>query len=93
MDDPESLEFEVRNHSHDRDTAFGIRRGHRSARGVLAGRPVHRGGSFSRGLLVETSGPRSEVVRTMPAMTTSPEDLHRGLEILAHAASTGRESP
>jgi diaminobutyrate-2-oxoglutarate transaminase len=42
--------------------------------------------SFARGLLVETSGPRSEVVKTMPALTTSPEDLQRGLDILADAA-------
>jgi diaminobutyrate-2-oxoglutarate transaminase len=42
--------------------------------------------SFARGLLVETSGPRSEVVKTMPALTTSPGDLQKGLDILADAA-------
>jgi diaminobutyrate-2-oxoglutarate transaminase len=42
--------------------------------------------SFRRGLLVETSGPRSEVVKTMPALTTSAEDLSKGLDILADAA-------
>jgi len=42
--------------------------------------------SFARGLLVETSGPRSEVVKTMPALTTSEEDLQKGLDILADAA-------
>jgi len=44
--------------------------------------------SFARGLLVETSGPRSEVVKTMPALTTTPEELQRGLDILADAAES-----
>lgn len=42
--------------------------------------------SFTRGLLVETSGPQGEVVKTMPALTTSSADLSRGLDILAGAA-------
>lgn len=42
--------------------------------------------SFARGLLVETSGPKDEVLKTMPALTISTEDLRRGLEILAGAA-------
>ena len=42
--------------------------------------------SFARGLLVETSGPRSEVVKTMPALTTTAEELQTGLDILADAA-------
>lgn len=42
--------------------------------------------SFARGLLVETSGPQGEVVKTMPALTTSSADLSRGLDILAGAA-------
>jgi diaminobutyrate-2-oxoglutarate transaminase len=63
-------------------------------RGLLAGvyyadpTAAHRiaAEAFQRGLLVETSGPRSEVVKTMPALTTSAEDLARGLDILADAA-------
>lgn len=43
--------------------------------------------SFRRGLLVETSGPESEVVKTMPALTIDPEQLRRGLEILTEAAA------
>ena len=42
--------------------------------------------SFARGLLVETSGPEGEVLKTMPALTISPEELQKGLEILAEAA-------
>lgn len=44
--------------------------------------------SFRRGLLVETSGPEDEVLKTMPALTISAEDLGRGLEILAGAAES-----
>jgi diaminobutyrate-2-oxoglutarate transaminase len=39
-------------------------------------------GAFERGLLVETSGPEGEVVKLMPALTTDPDDLRQGLEIL-----------
>ncbi|MBT2550810.1 diaminobutyrate--2-oxoglutarate transaminase [Arthrobacter sp. ISL-65] len=42
--------------------------------------------SFSRGLLVETSGPEGEVLKTMPALTISTTELRHGLEILAEAA-------
>jgi diaminobutyrate-2-oxoglutarate transaminase len=39
-------------------------------------------GAFERGLLVETSGPEGEVVKLMPALTTDPDDLRQGLEIV-----------
>jgi diaminobutyrate-2-oxoglutarate transaminase len=44
--------------------------------------------SFTRGLLVETSGPEGEVLKTMPALTISAAELRRGLEILAAAAES-----
>lgn len=44
--------------------------------------------SFTRGLLVETSGPEDEVLKTMPALTISTEELRRGLNILALAAES-----
>lgn len=44
--------------------------------------------SFTRGLLVETSGPEGEVLKTMPALTISATELRRGLEILAEAAES-----
>ncbi|MGH3412667.1 MAG: diaminobutyrate--2-oxoglutarate transaminase [Marmoricola sp.] len=43
--------------------------------------------SFQRGLLVETSGPESEVVKTMPALTIEPNHLARGIDILTEAAA------
>jgi diaminobutyrate-2-oxoglutarate transaminase len=44
--------------------------------------------SFARGLLVETSGPEGEVLKTMPALTIRPEELRKGLDILAGAAES-----
>ncbi|KNE80511.1 MULTISPECIES: diaminobutyrate--2-oxoglutarate transaminase [Streptomyces] len=41
--------------------------------------------AFELGLLVETSGPQSEVVKLLPALTTTPEELDEGLRILARA--------
>jgi diaminobutyrate-2-oxoglutarate transaminase len=44
--------------------------------------------SFARGLLVETSGPEGEVLKTMPALTITGEELQKGLNILAGAAES-----
>jgi diaminobutyrate-2-oxoglutarate transaminase len=41
--------------------------------------------AFARGLLVETSGPESEVVKLMPALTIDTNDLQRGIDILAES--------
>ncbi|SEP72197.1 diaminobutyrate--2-oxoglutarate transaminase [Streptomyces radiopugnans] len=41
--------------------------------------------AFELGLLVETSGPESEVVKLLPALTISPEELDEGLRTLARA--------
>ncbi|MEU3754807.1 diaminobutyrate--2-oxoglutarate transaminase [Streptomyces olivoreticuli] len=41
--------------------------------------------AFELGLLIETSGPESEVVKLLPALTITPEDLDEGLRILARA--------
>ena len=41
--------------------------------------------AFELGLLVETSGPESEVVKLLPALTISPEELDEGLRILSRA--------
>ncbi len=41
--------------------------------------------SFARGLLVETSGAEGEVVKVMPALTISAENMTRGLDLLAGA--------
>ncbi|MCP2265338.1 diaminobutyrate-2-oxoglutarate transaminase [Promicromonospora thailandica] len=41
--------------------------------------------AYRRGLLVETSGPEDEVLKTMPALTISPDELRSGIEIIAAA--------
>ncbi len=42
--------------------------------------------AYERGLLVETSGPDSEVVKVMPALTITEAELAEGLRILTAAA-------
>ncbi|MFH8370746.1 diaminobutyrate--2-oxoglutarate transaminase [Streptomyces sp. NPDC018031] len=41
--------------------------------------------AFELGLLVETSGPVGEVVKLLPALTISPDELDEGLRTLARA--------
>lgn len=41
--------------------------------------------AFELGLLLETSGPESEVVKLLPALTVTPEELDEGLRTLARA--------
>ncbi len=41
--------------------------------------------AFELGLLIETSGPESEVVKLLPALTITPEELDEGLRTLARA--------
>ncbi|MCX4822223.1 diaminobutyrate--2-oxoglutarate transaminase [Streptomyces sp. NBC_01142] len=41
--------------------------------------------AFELGLLLETSGPESEVVKLLPALTVTPEELDEGLRILARS--------
>lgn len=43
--------------------------------------------AYEHGLLVETSGPDSEVVKVMPALTIDGDDLAEGLTILTRAAA------
>jgi diaminobutyrate-2-oxoglutarate transaminase len=49
--------------------------------------------AFRRGLLVETSGPESEVVKVMPALNIDAADLARGIEILAAATDAAHAVP
>ena len=48
--------------------------------------------AFARGLIMETSGPDSEVFKAMPALTIEEDQLRQGLAILeeAAAAAVGR---
>jgi diaminobutyrate-2-oxoglutarate transaminase len=41
--------------------------------------------AFELGLLVETSGPQNEVIKLMPALTCTPDELNEGLHILSLA--------
>ena len=41
--------------------------------------------AFERGLLVETAGPRGEVVKLMPPLTIADSELDRGLTLLGEA--------
>lgn len=42
--------------------------------------------AFERGLLVERAGPDGEVIKLLPPLTISPDELDHGLEILTDAA-------
>ncbi|MGO1510481.1 MAG: diaminobutyrate--2-oxoglutarate transaminase [Actinomycetaceae bacterium] len=44
--------------------------------------------AFDNGLLVETSGPTSEVIKLLPALTITDEELARGLDILEAAVDS-----
>lgn len=48
-----------------------------------AGRVARR--AFDHGLLIETSGPESEVVKLLPALTITPDELDEGLRVLDRA--------
>ncbi|HEV6954826.1 MAG TPA: diaminobutyrate--2-oxoglutarate transaminase [Promicromonospora sp.] len=43
--------------------------------------------AYQRGLLVETSGPEDEVLKTMPALTVSEDELRSGIDVIAAAAA------
>ncbi|MGZ6834197.1 MAG: diaminobutyrate--2-oxoglutarate transaminase, partial [Mycobacteriaceae bacterium] len=44
--------------------------------------------AFDNGLLAETSGPSDEVVKLLPALTITEDELDHGLKILAEATDT-----
>ncbi|NLE88503.1 MAG: diaminobutyrate--2-oxoglutarate transaminase [Myxococcales bacterium] len=57
----------------------------------LASRAARK--AFERGLVIETAGPRDEVLKVLPPLTISDEQLSRGLEIMsASVAATLAES-
>ncbi|WP_016700304.1 diaminobutyrate--2-oxoglutarate transaminase [Actinoalloteichus spitiensis] len=64
-------------------------RGRGLARGVAFAEPALAGrastAAFERGLLMETSGPNSEVLKLMPPLTVTDEELERGLDIVVDA--------
>lgn len=48
--------------------------------------------AFSRGLLMETSGPEGEVVKLLPPLTTTEAELAHGLEIIADSVEAVRQA-
>jgi diaminobutyrate-2-oxoglutarate transaminase len=47
--------------------------------------------AFERGLLMETSGPSDEVMKVMPALTITDDELAEGLEIVSESVRTVTE--
>lgn len=64
-------------------------RGRGLVQGLVFEEPEHAGKvcklAFDEGLLAETSGPSDEVVKLLPALTITDEELDHGLAILADA--------
>lgn len=61
----------------------GMMRGIDVGSGEVSGRIVKA--AFERGLVIETSGPRDEIVKVLAPLTIADEDLDRGLDILSAA--------
>lgn len=70
-------------------------RGRGMANGLAFGQPEQAAkvctAAFDRGLLMETAGPSDEVAKLMPALTTSYDDVDRGLDILTEAVAQVRD--
>ncbi|WP_029090291.1 diaminobutyrate--2-oxoglutarate transaminase [Brevibacterium album] len=49
--------------------------------------------AYRNGLLVETSGPKDEVVKLLPPLTVTPDELNRGLDIITEAVSAVVPAP
>ena len=58
----------------------GLARGLQFGDGETADAVCHA--AFERGLLMETSGPSGEVMKILPALTITDEELDRGLDII-----------
>ncbi len=49
--------------------------------------------SFRRGLVVETAGPRDDVVKVMPPLTVTEDELATGCDVLADAVAAVHDEP
>ena len=63
----------------------GLARGLQFETGELAGKVCEE--AFARGLLMETSGPDGEVMKVLPALTITDDELARGLDIIDEAVA------
>ncbi|PRX50326.1 diaminobutyrate aminotransferase [Prauserella shujinwangii] len=61
----------------------GLARGLEFPNGELAGKVC--AAAFDRGLLMETSGPDGEVMKLLPALTTTDAEFTQGLEIITES--------
>ncbi|AUI62043.1 diaminobutyrate--2-oxoglutarate transaminase [Amycolatopsis sp. BJA-103] len=64
----------------------GLARGLEFANGDLAGKVC--AAAFERGLLMETSGPDGEVMKLLPPLTLTDEELTKGLSIIDESIAT-----
>ncbi|EMD23443.1 Diaminobutyrate-pyruvate aminotransferase [Amycolatopsis azurea DSM 43854] len=64
----------------------GLARGIEFANGDLAGKVC--AAAFERGLLMETSGPDGEVMKVLPPLTLTEDELTKGLSIIDEAVAT-----
>ncbi|KZB87187.1 diaminobutyrate--2-oxoglutarate transaminase [Amycolatopsis regifaucium] len=64
----------------------GLARGLEFANGDLAGKVC--AAAFERGLLMETSGPDGEVMKLLPPLTLTDDELTKGLSIIDEACAT-----
>ncbi|GAB3299642.1 diaminobutyrate--2-oxoglutarate transaminase [Parasphingorhabdus pacifica] len=64
----------------------GLARGLGFSEPALAGSVAKAG--FERGLLLETIGPSSEVVKLMPPLTVTDDELEQGLQILTDSVAS-----
>ncbi|ANN14819.1 diaminobutyrate--2-oxoglutarate transaminase [Amycolatopsis orientalis] len=64
----------------------GLARGLEFANGDLAGKVC--AAAFERGLLMETSGPDGEVMKLLPPLTLTDDELTKGLSIIDEAIAT-----
>ncbi len=69
----------------------GLIQGIQFADAQLAGR-ISRA-AFERGLLIETSGPSDEVLKTLPPLNISEQELQAGLEILSDSCQSIMNQP
>ncbi|MBB3663393.1 MULTISPECIES: diaminobutyrate--2-oxoglutarate transaminase [Prauserella salsuginis group] len=64
----------------------GLARGLEFGSGEAAGKVA--AAAFDRGLLLETSGPSDEVVKLLPPLTLTDEELDKGLEIISESVES-----
>jgi diaminobutyrate-2-oxoglutarate transaminase len=64
----------------------GLAHGLAFEHGELAGKVSSA--AFERGLLVETAGPKDEVIKLLPPLTATDAEIDQGLELLADAVQT-----